>query len=243
LHGTREARDVSEPDQDGKRSKRGRPRQGKPIARHLPRDEEILRIAAQVFFNQGYGGTKLEDIAREAGIVKGSLYHYFESKEEIYERLIADIVNLVDVDETVHSRAPADERLAAIVRRRVEMVADHPVEIGILGRQLVHMEGEIGDWARTYRRSNFEGIREIIVQGQKTGVFRPADPDALAAFVLGSLTVLSEWYRPGGRLDREAIVLEMVGYVLSGVGVPAGEVPAPADSSPTRTRGRQRAKR
>src|SRR2546421_2036331 len=104
-------------------SKRGRPRQGKPVARHLPRDEEILKIAAKVFFAQGYGGTKLEDIAREAGIVKGSLYHYFESKEQIYERLIADIVNLVDIDESADADAPADERLAAIVRRRVALVA------------------------------------------------------------------------------------------------------------------------
>lgn len=234
--------DVSDPPvTDGK--KRGRSRKGSPVARHLPRDEEILKIAAQVFFTQGYRGTKLEDIAREAGIVKGSLYHYFESKEQIYERLIEEIVNLVEVEESVHKKGPADQRLASIVHRLVELVAEHPVEVGILGRQLVNMEGEIGEWARSYRRRNFEGIREIIIQGQRAGIFRQADPDALAAFILGNLTALPEWYRPEGRLDKESIGQEMVGYVLCGVGARAKARAAAAvksstvlRSGPTRTR-------
>jgi hypothetical protein len=52
-------------------------------------------------------------------------------------------------------------------------------------------------------------------------VFRPADPEALAAFILGAITVLSEWYRPGGRLDAEMIVDELTNFILSGVGVKA----------------------
>src|SRR3546814_6062540 len=63
--------------------RRGRPRQGKAMARNLPRDEEILKIAAEVLYKKGFDSARLDDIAREAGIVKGSLYHYFGSKEEI----------------------------------------------------------------------------------------------------------------------------------------------------------------
>jgi TetR/AcrR family transcriptional regulator, cholesterol catabolism regulator len=209
-----EASDVEAP--EGRR--RGRPRQGKAVARHLPRDEEILKIAAEVFFARGFDGAKLEDIAREAGIVKGSLYHYFESKEDIYERLIEDIVNLVDFKDVAKGTTPPEERLEAMVRRRVEMVAAHPVEIGILGRQLAHMDGDIGDWARDYRRRNFDALRQVIGQGQRSGVFRPADPEALAAFILGTITVLSEWYRPGGRLDADTIVDELTQFIMSGVG-------------------------
>ena len=203
---------------DGGR-RRGRPRQGRAVARHLPRDDEILKIAAEVFFEQGYNGAKLEDIARQAGIVKGSLYHYFESKEHMYERLIAEVKSLADVEAAVKSDLPVDERLAEIVRRRVELVVRNPVEIGIISRHLVRMDGKAGEWARTYRRNFLHGLRDIIEQGQADGTFRPGDPDVLASFILGTITVITEWYRPGGRLDAEEITEEMVAFVLQGVGV------------------------
>ena len=64
---------------DGGQRRRGRPRHGKAVDRNLPRDEELLKIAAEVFFRQGYDGTKLDDIAREAGIVKAPLSLVFAS--------------------------------------------------------------------------------------------------------------------------------------------------------------------
>jgi len=216
--GTGPANDVE--DEVGKRQ-RGRPRQGPAVARHLPRDEEILKIAAQVFFAQGYEGAKLEDIAREAGIVKGSLYHYFESKEHLYERLLEQIVELVDVEVAAGSDRPPAERLAELVRSEVRLVANNPVEIGIIGRHLVHMEGEIGEWARGFRQNFVERVREIIEQGQLEGAFRRGDAATMSAFILGSITVLAEWYRPEGRLGVEEIADEMTAFVLDGVGVEA----------------------
>lgn len=213
--------EVPEDGADAGERRRGRPRQGKPVARHLPRDDEILKIAAEVFFEEGYNGAKLEDIARHAGIVKGSLYHYFESKEHMFERLLEEVKNLVDVEASVHSDAPADERLAAIVRRRVELVARNPVEVGLIGRHMVKMEGKAGEWARRHRRLFLQGVTEIIEQGQKAGIFRRGDPNVLATFILGSITVLTEWYRPGGRLSPEEVAEEMVSFVLSGVGFKA----------------------
>ncbi|MEW6472833.1 MAG: TetR/AcrR family transcriptional regulator [Actinomycetota bacterium] len=207
----------AEPDDGGRR--RGRPRQGRPVARHLPRDDEILKIAAEVFFEQGYNGAKLEDIAKQAGIVKGSLYHYFESKEHMYERLIDEVKSLADIGAEAKSDLPVEDRLAEIVRRRVELVVRNPVEIGIISRHLVRMDGKAGEWARSYRRNFLHGLRDIIEEGQATGTFRPGDPDVLATFILGTITVITEWYRPGGRLGAEEIAEEMVAFVLQGVGV------------------------
>jgi AcrR family transcriptional regulator len=215
---------VADDTEDPRAPRRGRPRQGKPIARHLPRDEEILKIAGEVFFQRGFDGAKLEDIAKEAGIVKGSLYHYFESKEDIYSRLIEEIVTLADFKEPIDPSISPNVRLEEMVRRRVDMVARNPVEIGILGRQMAHMDGEIGDWARNYRRRNYEALRDVIVAGQEIGEFRPADADALAAFILGSLTVLCEWYRPGGRIDGEHLGDEMAEFIMAAVRAPSPKV-------------------
>ena len=216
--------------EDGSR-RRGRPRQGRAVARHLPRDDEILKIAAEVFFEQGYNGAKLEDIARQAGIVKGSLYHYFESKEHMYERLIDEVKSLADIGAETKGDLPVEDRLAEIVRRRIDLVARHPVEIGIISRHLVRMDGKAGEWARSYRRNFLHGLRAIIEEGQAAGTFRPGDPDVLATFILGTITVVTEWYRPGGRLDGDELIDEMVAFVLEGVGVrPARRRARPARS-------------
>src|SRR5690349_16441319 len=120
-----------ETEQSGPEERRrpGRPRQGDAVARHLPRDEEILKIAAEVFYNDGFEGAKLDEIARRAGIVKGSLYHYFDSKEHIYERLVDTILELMKVDERVPRGLSPDEHLATMVRRQVTLIVTHPVEV------------------------------------------------------------------------------------------------------------------
>jgi AcrR family transcriptional regulator len=209
--------EAPEADDAGTR-RRGRPRQGRPIARHLPRNEEILKLAAEVFYTRGYGGTRLDDIAREAGVVKGSLYHYFESKEDIFEQLIVEIVNMVDQDAGRKQRGSPLELLSDMIYRRVLLVAEHPIEVGLIGRQLVHMDGEIGDWARAFRRRNNEALMKLIVAGQKDGSLPPADAESLAAFILGSITVLSEWYRPGGRVSPTELAHSATAFIMSGVG-------------------------
>ncbi len=199
--------------------RRGRPRQGRAVARNLPRDEEIIKIAAEIFYRQGFEGTKLDDIARDAGIVKGSLYHYFDSKEQIYERLVNNVVGTLNVQEEIARDIPADERMLHILRARLAQTTSHPTEVGLISRQLVRMEGPVGEWARKVRRENFSALRELIVQGQRDGCFRAGDPDILAATIMGLLTQVCDWYRPGGRVNRESLIEEMAEFVVGALRV------------------------
>ena len=194
--------------------RRGRPRQGRAVARHLPRDEEILKIAAEVFLARGFDGAKLDHIADAAGIVKGSLYHYFDSKEDIFARLITQITDMVEATDVIREQSPPDVTLRQVVRAQAELVVENPVEMGILARQLVQMEGEVGEWARSVRRRYLDDVRDLILTGQKKGVFREGDPTLLAELVLGSVTVVTEWYRPGGRVDGEQMADELTEFIM-----------------------------
>lgn len=202
--------------------RRGRPRLGRAVARELSRDEEILKIAAEVVWRKGFSGTKLSDIAEAAGIVKGSLYHYFDSKEEIYERLIANVRGVFEVDLEIVADGPAAERLDRFIRSRIAMILRHPLEVALLVRDLVRMKGPAGDWAREAPKNYYATLRHLIIQGQKEGSFRAVDPDVVASVIQGVLAHLPNWYRSSGRVDAEALTNEMTEYVLAGlVGGPA----------------------
>jgi AcrR family transcriptional regulator len=203
-------------------SRRGRPRQGKAVARHLERDEELLVIAAEVFYELGFKGTRLDDIATEAGIAQGSLYHYFDSKEHIYQRLVESIQCSFDAELDIPDSLEPSKRLEAFARARATQVAHNPIELGIFARQMVKMDGPIGNWARQLARTDLATLRTIILQGQKSGVFRPGDPDVLARLVMGSWIYLVEWYRPPAAQTPEAIADEVVEFVMTSLCAPPG---------------------
>ncbi|MEU8522549.1 TetR/AcrR family transcriptional regulator [Streptomyces sp. NBC_01216] len=89
------------------------------------RREEILAAAVRVFARHGYADSRIEDIAREAGIAKGSVYLYFGSREELlraaYDGLAARSEALLS--EVGHHPGDASERLAFLVRSVVELLA------------------------------------------------------------------------------------------------------------------------
>jgi len=196
---------------------RGRPRKGTAAGRNLPRDEEILKIAAEVLYKKGLDAAQFDDIAEAAGIVKGSLYHYFSSKEEIYERLVENVRGRIDFEQEVKGKAPARERLDHLVRTRLATTVEYPLEVGLLVRELVRMTGPAGDWAREDPKRYFVAIRQIILQGQKEGTFRAVDPDIMASVIFGILAHLPTWYRLGGRIAPDALVEEITEFVLCGL--------------------------
>ena len=196
---------------------RGRPRQGKAVARHLSRDEEILKIAAEVLYKKGFDKARLDDIAVEAGIAKGSIYHYFGSKQEIFERLVNNVKGRINFEAEMKGDKPASERLAHLLRARLQTTVEYPLETGLLARELVRMEGPAGDWAREDPKRYLVAIRHIIIQGQKNGEFRPADPDVLASTIFGILAQLPNWYRLSSRIQPDGLVDEIIDFVMAGI--------------------------
>ena len=213
-----ERRAPGSPMRDGPTGRRrGRPRLGRAVARDLSRDEEILQIAVEVVWRKGFAGTKLSDIAEAAGIVKGSLYHYFDSKEEIYARLVNNVRALFEGEADLDTSGTAVERLEQFVRSRVDVILQHPLEIALLNRDLVRMKGTIGDWAREGPKKNFAVIRKIILQGQKDGSFRAADPDLVSSMILGVLAHVPNWYHRDHPSQPEELMREVLEYVLGGI--------------------------
>src|SRR3954468_14169102 len=98
------------------------------------RDREVLDAAARVFYERGYANASVQDVADELGILKGSLYHYIETKEDLLSRLPAetpdDAPRILDDVGAATELDPID-RLRLYVRRQVEFNMDNLVRVSV----------------------------------------------------------------------------------------------------------------
>ena len=155
----------------------------------------ILDAAVRVFARQGYDATPVADIAAEAGVAYGLVYHYFGSKDAVLEavfreqwgRLLAAVALAEETGET------AVEQLDLVVKIVLRAWRDDPDLVRLLVREITrspHISDELDEIGQA-----FTSLERIIVRGQTEGAFRPdLDPQIAAWMLYGGLEeVLTGW--------------------------------------------------
>ncbi len=191
------------------------------------RPEEILDAALEVFGAQGFAGARLEDIARQAGVSKGTLYLYFDSKEALFRAMIlARIVSALEEGEreVQEVEGPMRRKLEVLMRRIWAVVGD-PSMARII--KLVH--GELNNFpelARFYYEEVILRVRAlclgVLAQGVAAGECRPEQSE-FAARAMPSLLVMGSkmlhFFAPldPAPLTEDAIVSGTIDLVLHGV--------------------------
>jgi len=188
----------------------------------------ILQAAVRVFARKGFHDSRVGDIAEEAGVAHGLLYHYFDSKDELLETIFHDTWAelLVAMREVEESAAPAREQLHGVAAILLRSWRRNPDLVRVLVREVArspHLQKRLMEVGEA-----FAAIQRMIERGQSDGDFR-TDLDArLASFVFyGALEeTLTGW--AFGQLpdDDEQVALAeatIVDVVCGGfAGVPAG---------------------
>jgi TetR/AcrR family fatty acid metabolism transcriptional regulator len=155
----------------------------------------ILDAAVRVFASKGYHASRVGDIAEEAGVAHGLLYHYFRSKEEVLETIsretwrdVADAVRSVEAsDESAH------DRLAGIAKILLRAWRRDPNLVRVLVREVTrssHLQTRIDEI-----EAAFTGLERIIARGQQDGEFRAdVDPRMVSYVFYGALEeILTGW--------------------------------------------------
>lgn len=148
--------------------------------------EQILETAEQLFGERGYHATGLKEVAERCEFSVGSLYSFFESKDALYQAVLARRAReqVAEMHRIAADQEPADERLVAMARLQVEHYRKHPAwgrlttRILAPGAQATSAEVPAG-FQEGYRKA-IELEAGIIAQGQREGVLRDGDPQALA---------------------------------------------------------------
>jgi AcrR family transcriptional regulator len=178
----------------------------------------ILRSAAAAFRRRGYHGASVEQIADALGMTKGNLYYYFRNKEDILYVLHDYTLDMLleRLSEVEADRSPPDEKLRRIIVAFVHMIIDE-----VHGTALT-LDLEPLSPARLRRviakRDRFDrGIRRILEQGRRRGLFAPGDTKLQTFAILGAVNWISRWYDPRGPARSEQIGLAFAELVLSGL--------------------------
>ena len=164
----------------------------------------ILDAAVRVFAHKGFHTSRVGDIAEEAGVAHGLLYHYFSSKDEVLDTIFRENWSvLVDrLQALAESKEPARDRLRYVAAILLRTWLHQPDVVRVVIREIARtpaVEHRIGELARP-----IEVIRDIIEQGQKSGEIRAElDPHLAAVVFYGGIDeLLTGWVL--GRLSDAA---------------------------------------
>jgi TetR/AcrR family transcriptional regulator, cholesterol catabolism regulator len=185
------------------------------------RRDELLGLAASMFAERGLRATTVRDIADGAGILSGSLYHHFSSKEEMVDELLRDFLDWLfnRYREIVDSETNPLERLKGLFMVSFEAIEDRHAQVVIYQDEAQRLLAQprfsyIEDMNRQQRKMWLE----LLNQGVKQGYFRPdLEVDLIYRFIRDTTWVSVRWYRPGGPLTAEQVGQQYLAIVLGGI--------------------------
>ena len=185
--------------------------------------EKLLSAARHLFVSKGYASTTLEEIAAAVEMTKGSVYFYFGSKEAVLLELLNQAEQIV-IDPVLKSLASsggnATEKLVGFLHHQSQLgVSERENMLLIILMSLEFEDGPVARKVKALYRKFYDGLIDLIREGQKNGEFRTDVPSR----ELGSIIVANhdgtflEWYRRSDELSGPKLVKAMRGIILTGL--------------------------
>jgi AcrR family transcriptional regulator len=167
--------------------------------------ESVLRVAIELFNQQGYDATSMGDLARELGLTKSAIYHHVPSKEHLLERALdealGELTAALDTVAADPSYSP-EERLRAAVRSSVVVLAEHLPAVTLLLRVRGNTPAEKNALGR--RRDIDHRLAEMVREAADAGAIRDdVDPALASRLLFGTVNSMTEWLRDDS--DVEAL--------------------------------------
>jgi AcrR family transcriptional regulator len=188
--------------------------------------EAILDAAVALFGKMGYAGTTMRDIAREVGVLPGSLYAHISSKETLLDEIVEmGIESFLTIESRIPEKGSGIEKLRAAIKAHVAVAAVHPGRSLVVFHQWRFLTEPNLTRALNKRRRYQQLFVRLIEEGIADGSFAANLDTKVAVFtILGALNWVPEWYSPRGPYGPEEIGDRMADMLLQGM------LPEPAPS-------------
>lgn len=179
---------------------------------------DVIRAAVELFALKGYANTSVQDIVSAAGVTKGAMYHYFESKDDllfgIYDRVLS--LQQAHLDAIIAEGGEVGDVLRAVcvdvLETSIEFIAEGTVFFRSMDMLSEERRNEVVRRRRTYN-DEFAGL---VRRGQREGLFREDIPVAvLIAHFFSDVHYLSYWYSEEKPADRTLAAVQITDLFMS----------------------------
>jgi TetR/AcrR family transcriptional regulator, cholesterol catabolism regulator len=192
-----------------------------PAPATATRRSELLDIAAGLFAEKGFKNTTVRDIADAAGILSGSLYHHFDSKEAMVDEILSTFQEELfgRYEEVLASSEDARTKIERAVRLSFEAIDHHRHEVAIFQNEADYLGSfeRFGYLAERHAQSR-DVWMTLLREGVRSGALRKdLDVELVYRFIRDTVWVAVRWYRPGGELSHETIADQYLTILLDGI--------------------------
>ena len=188
------------------------------------RRQELLDLAAELFAERGVQATTVRDIADAAGILSGSLYHHFHSKEAMVDEILRGFLDELfgSYREIIDAGLDARATLEALVTASFEAIDHSHAEVAIYQDEAKRLRATERFAYIDVRNEEFRDLwHQVLQAGVADGSFRPdTDVELVYRFLRDTVWVAVRWYRPGGKLTAESVAKQYLSIVLDGLSNP-----------------------
>lgn len=187
------------------------------------RRDHLVKLAAELFARKGFQATTVREIAVEAGILSGSLYHHFDSKESIVDEVLRTFLEDLIARYRVALENERDPRsaLSEMVRIGFSTLEPHRAAVTVMQNDWNYLRSLPGNRFDYLVKAEDEVERmwvEQIKRGQAAGQFRgDADPKLTYRMIRDTIWVAVRWFRPSGRLNTAAIAEHYITGLFDGL--------------------------
>ncbi len=196
------------------------------------RPGEILEAAVNVFAQKGFAATRMDDIARAAGVTKGTIYLYFDGKEAVFKMLVRQSLGtqLARIMDNVKTREGSAKELIGFILTSIGnfLVSSDRV---VLPKIILAEAGNFPELARFYREEIIEKglgmLSGVIARGIADGEFRPLPPDHVARLCVTPLLFVAIWRTTFAAPDD--VAYDYAGFVRTHIDVLLQGLSPPGD--------------
>lgn len=187
----------------------------------VSRRDELLELAAAMFADRGLRATTVRDIADAAGILSGSLYHHFASKEEMVDEVLRGFLGWLfeRYREVIDTEPNPMERLQGLFMASFDAIEHRHAQVVIYQDEAKRLSSQPRFSYLAER--NVEQRKmwvDVLNEGIEQGYFRPdIDVDLVYRFIRDTTWVSVRWYQPGGPLTAEQVGRQYLSIVLGGI--------------------------
>ncbi len=199
-----------------------RPRKGprdSKQAKPATRLEEVLQSAANIFFAKGFHATSIEDVARDVGMLKGSLYYYIKSKDDLLFRLL--LAGIEDGDAFIARQIDLEgdpvKQLERAIRAQIDYIIQNRVPFGLFLHEFDSLSGKKQHKLISVMSRYNSRFVDLVRRGQEQGRIIGGEPWIIVNGILGMCNWLYRWYDTDEISDPEQVKQIFLRMLLQGI--------------------------